>query len=134
MGLDSTDLKEIRILNRTVRWTKAGIECLGDDSKGSDIPLPKEYEAAEGDAELDELQAKEYRRIAMVVNYLALDQPDVQFASGVLGRTAVKPTERSWANLKRYLVKHPRVVFHYRPCESRLVTAIGPGARSAAGV
>ena len=66
------------------------------------------------------MQSKKYRRLAMVINYLALDRPDLQFAAGVLGRTAAKPTERSWANLKRagrYLVKHPKVVFLYRPCE-----------------
>ena len=116
LGPDSEDMKEIRILNRMVRWKSEGIEYeaddkhakviveglnLCDDSKGSDLPLPKEYEAMEGDLELDTMQAREYRRLAMVFNYLALDRPDLQFAAGVLGRTAAKPTERSWANLKR---------------------------------
>ena len=127
-GPNPEDLKEIRILNRVVRWTNKDIECeaddkhakaiiaelnLCDDSKGSDLPLPKEYEAMEGDLDLDVVQSKEYRRLAMVVNYLALDRPDLQFAAGVLGRTAAKPTERSWANLKRagrYLVKHLKVI------------------------
>ena len=75
----------------------------------------------EGDLELEMVQSKEYRRLATVVNYLALDRPDLQFAAGVLGRTAARPTERSWANLKkagRYLVKHPKVVFLYRPCKA----------------
>ena len=144
LGPDSGDMKEMRILNRMVRWTKECVEYeaddkharaivaelnLGQDSKGSDLPLPKEYEAMEGDVELDAAQSKDYRRLAMIINYLALDRPDLQFTAGVLGRTAARPTERSWANLKRtgrYLVKHPKIVFFYRPCEkeaaSRLVT------------
>ena len=39
----------------------------------------------EDDLELDAVQSKEYRRLAMVVNYLALDRPDLQLAAGVLG-------------------------------------------------
>ena len=111
LGPDLEDSKEIRILNRTVRWTSEGIEYeaddkhaktivaglnLGEDSKGSDIPLPKDFDAVEGDLELDVCQSKDYRSLAMVVNYLALDRPDMQFAAGVLGRTAAKPTDRSW--------------------------------------
>ncbi len=88
---------------------------LEDDSKGSDLQLPREYEAAEDDVEC---MAREYRRMAATVNYLALDRPDIQLTAGVLGRTAARPTQCSWGNLKRtgrYLLKHPRVVFRYGP-------------------
>ena len=99
-----------------VRWTDDGIEYeaddkyartivadlnLQDDSKGSDVPSPRDYEAVDGDIELDEYQAKQYRRIASTVNFLALDRPDLQFTAGVLGRTVGKPTERSWSNLQK---------------------------------
>ena len=79
------------------------------------MPLSRDYEAQAGDAELDKSMAKAYRRVSATVNYLALDRPDLQFAAGVLGRTASRPTARSWANLKkvgRYLVSHPRLKFH----------------------
>ena len=146
LGPDPTDMKEIRILNRMVRWGGEVIEYEADDkhvktivadlnldadSKGSDLPLPREYDAMEDDVELDEGLAKEYRRLAATVNYLALDRPDLQFTAGVLGRTAARPTERSWSNLKkvgRYLLKHPRVVFRYGPCgeeEARQLTTFG---------
>ena len=61
-------MKEIRILNRLVRWTKDGIEYeaddkhvttvvkglgLPEDSKGVDVTLPPEYGAEEGGQELD---------------------------------------------------------------------------------
>ena len=57
LGPNPKDLKEIRILNRVVRWTSEGIEYEADDkhvnvilaelnlcedSEGSDLPLPKE--------------------------------------------------------------------------------------------
>ena len=74
---------------------------LDAESKGSDLPLPREYDAMEDDVELDEGLAKEYRRLAATVNYLALDRPDLQFTAGVLGRTAARPTERSWNNLQK---------------------------------
>ena len=115
VGPDPHDMSEIRILNRTLRWTKDGIELEADgkhvktiideaglkgDPKGSDYPLPKDFGAADGDVALGGHQAQAYRRIAALVNYLALDRVDLQFSAGVLGRTAARPTERGWTNLK----------------------------------
>ena len=135
VGPDPGDLKEIRILNRQLRWTTDGIEYeaddkhvqtiikgvgLEEDSNGTDVALPCEYEAEEGDLELSVQQAKVYRSLAATVNFLASDRPDIQFAAGVLGRTMARPSTRSWANLKkvgRYLQAHPRVVYKYFPCE-----------------
>ena len=135
VGPDPEDMKEIRILNRTIRWGTDGITYEADDkhvrtivegmglqsdSKGSALPLPREMDAAEGDEELDAGMAKQYRRIAATVNYLALDRPDLQFTAGVLGRTAARPTTRSWANLKkvgRYLIGHPVMIFRYAWCD-----------------
>ena len=54
--------------------------------------------------------------MAATVNYLAMDRPDPQFTANVLGRTTARPTQRSWANLKRsgrYLISHPRVLFEH---------------------
>lgn len=144
VGPDPRDMKEIRILNRTLRWTKNGIELEADgkhvktiidevglnaDSKGSDYPLPKDFGAAESDVALGAQQSEAYRRIAALVNYLATDRVDLQFAAGVLGRSAARPTKRSWTNLKRvarYLVKHPRVAYKFDNCKvEEAVTLVG---------
>ncbi len=73
VGSGPGDMKEIRILNRLVRWTKDGIEHeaddkhvttvvkglgLQEDSKSVDVALPTEYGAEEGDQELDPQEAK----------------------------------------------------------------------------
>jgi hypothetical protein len=81
--------------------------------------------------ELYEGLAKEYRRLAATANYLALGRPYLRFTTGVLSRTAARPTERSWNNLNkisRYLLKHPRVALCYWICEeedARRLTAFG---------
>ena len=142
VGPDPNDLKEIRILNRALRWTNNGIELEADgkhvktiikemglqaESKGSEYPLPKDFGAVDGDEALGGEQAHAYRRIAALVNYLALDRMDLQFSAGVLGRTAARPTDRSWTNLKRvarYLVKHPRLVYQYPYCQSEEALAL----------
>jgi hypothetical protein len=99
LGPDLTDLKEIRILNRILRWGGKVIEYEADekhvktivaglnldsDSIGSDLPLPREYEATEEDAELDEGMSKEYRRLAATVNYPALTGPTFSSRPGYL--------------------------------------------------
>ena len=69
---------------------------------------------------LDNVEAKRYRRLAATINYLAMDRPDLQFTASVLGRTMARPTERSWANLKRaarYLKAHLAVVLEYPDAE-----------------
>ena len=89
---------------------------LDKDSKGSDSPLPVEYEEQSEDELLPPGEAREYRRVAAMAACAALDRPDLQFATGVLGRTASRPTTRSDRNLKRvarFLLAHPRVVFRY---------------------
>ena len=141
-GPDPDDMKEIRILNRTVRWTADGITYEADDkhvntivkelglqrdSKGSELPLPRDMDAADEDEELDGDTARRYRRLAATVNYLALDRPDLQYTAGVLGRTAARPTTRSWANLKRvgrYLISHPVMTFAYSSCDIEAVTRV----------
>ena len=79
LGPEPQDMKEIRILNRTLRWTMRGLELEADSthvqtiisemgleagSKGSDSPLPKEYGAAEGDEALEDLRTCRPRRTA----------------------------------------------------------------------
>ena len=137
MGPGAADDKEVRILNRLIRWEGGKITYAADDkhvvkimdelgfdgdTKGIDMAIKKNYD--DGDLEADELldnaEAKRYRRLAATINYLAMDRPDLQFTASVLGRTMARPTERSWANLKRaarYLKAHPTVILEYPEAE-----------------
>ena len=131
LGPESHDDKEVRILNRKVRWEVNQILYQGDekhvhtiiremglqkDSRGLDSPVVQEAEnVTEGD-ELDRSEAYKYRHLAATVNYLSMDKPDVQFAASVLGRAMSRPTVQSMVALKRvarYLLKHPSMEFEY---------------------
>lgn len=144
VGPDREDLKEIRVLSRRLRLDGDALVYEADEkhvetvlkevglekeSKTSEVPLPRDYEAQDADVELAPVDAHRYRRIAAVVNYLALDRPDLQFAAGVLGRTAARPTERSMANLtklSRYLLGHRAVRYRFGACrEEDAIRVIG---------
>ena len=131
LGPESHNNKEVRILNRKVRWEVNQILYQGDekhvhtiirdmglkkDSRGLDSPVVQEAEnVTEGD-ELDRSEAYKYRHLAATVNYLSMDRPDVQFAASVLGRAMSRPTVQSMVALKRvarYLLKHPSMEFEY---------------------
>ena len=131
LGPEPEDDKEVRILNRTLRWTADVITYEGDDkhaktvmtamglqsdSKGLDQAVTKEDTVEDESDELRPGPAKRYRSIAAVVNYMSIDRPDLQFAASVLGRSMSRPTVAAEARLKkvaRYLVSHPRVVYSY---------------------
>ena len=111
MGPDGGDDKEVRILNRMIKWEKDRITYTADDkhvvkileelgfdsdTKGVDMPIKKDHDDdPESDELLDNVEARRYRRLAATINYLPADRPDVQFTASVLGRTMSKPTERS---------------------------------------
>jgi hypothetical protein len=138
MGPDPGDDKEVRILNRVIKWERDKITYVADDkhvvrimdelgfdddTKGVDMPIKKGHDEGdfESDEPLDAAEARRYRRLAATINYLAMDRPDLQFTASVLGRTMAKPTERSWANLKRaarYLKAHATVVLEYPEVET----------------
>jgi hypothetical protein len=133
MGPDAEDDKEIRILNRVVKWEHDKLIYEADDkhvkkilfelgfdenTKGNDMPIAKDFDAegGEDDEDLEAHEARRYRMMAATINYLASDRPDLQFTASVLGRTMARPTVRSWSNLKkaaRYLKEHPRVRYEY---------------------
>ena len=138
MGPCRDDDKEVRILNRVVKWERDKITYEADDkhvvkimdelgfddsTKSLDTPLAKDHDNDDGDDEpLDDQEAKRYRRLAATVNYLATDRPDLQFTASVLGRTMARPTERSWGNLKkvaRYLKGHVKVVYEFPEAEGK---------------
>ena len=132
LGPEAGDDKDVRILGRVLKWEPDCLTYRADErhamaiwaglglqptSKGLDSPLLKEEcDAKEDDEVLDEKGAKSYRRLAAIANYLALDRPDLQYAVSVLGRTMSRPTQRSWANLKRvgrYLLSHPAAEYRF---------------------
>ncbi len=68
VGPSPEDMQEIRILNRILRWTERGVTCEAEDkhakvileekdlqsnSKVSDLPLPRDYDAEDTDEELN---------------------------------------------------------------------------------
>ena len=106
LGSEPGDDKEVRILNRVVHWERDRVTYEADerhvhtatkgmglqpDSKGSEIPLPRDCDAEDEDQELEADEGRLCRKLAATVNYLALDRPDLQFAANVLGRTMARP-------------------------------------------
>ena len=66
--------------------------------------------------ELDGDEATKYRALAARANYLAMDRPELGYASKELCRDFAKPTKMSWDKLKRlvkFLVGQPRLVMWY---------------------
>ena len=131
MGPEPGDDKHIRILNRSLTWGDEGLLYEGDeqhvatvvggmglngDSKGLGQAAYREDDGEDDTDELDEVAAKRYRSLAMVVNYMSLDRPDLQYAANILGRSMSRPTEKAQMRLKkvaRYLVCHPSVEYLY---------------------
>ena len=65
---------------------------------------------------LDAEQSTTYRALAARANYLALDRPDIGYATKELCRQFQSPTKNSVEQLKRlvrFLVGCPRLVWHY---------------------
>ena len=133
LGPEPGDNKKVRILNRILRWVADGLTYEGDDkhartvirgmnlqldSKGLETPMDKEEDEEGTSEELSARDAKKYRSLAAVVNFMALDRPELQYAASVLGRYMSKPTVLAEMKLKkvaRYLVSHPRIVYHFVP-------------------
>ena len=129
LGPGKDQQKEVRVLNRVLRWTQKGIEYEADprhaeiilqqmnmnDCKPVVTPGTKEEgHAKEGDAEhmktdqeLDEARKSAYRGIVARANYIAPDRPDIAYAVKELARGMSSPTQGDWCRLKR-LAKYLR--------------------------
>ncbi len=134
IGPGPKDLKEGRILNRIIRWTKHGIEYEADPRQAErlivdlglegaksvgtpGVKLTKEALAAE--KALEEEKHTTFRGIAARGNYLAADRPDTQYATKEICRWMAQPTTSGVHALKRlgrYLEGHRRLVmeFHFQ--------------------
>ena len=126
--------KEIRVLNRTLRWTSGGITYEPDQRHAELIvkemgmegakPAPTpgvpetkdEVRMYDQSPELSKADSTAFRGLAARLNYLALDRPDLQFAAKEVSKKMARPREADWSKLKRvakYLVGAPRLVQHF---------------------
>ena len=131
LGPDEGQQREVKILNRILRWTDGGLEYEADQrhaellikemglqgSKSAvtpSIPETSEMQELRADEELlSEAEASRYRGIAARINYLAIDRPDIQFACKGACRWMARPVNSCWNLLKRivrYLSGAPRIV------------------------
>jgi hypothetical protein len=137
------DLQDIRILNRLVRWVPAHgataerIEWEADPrhaellwkafglkvgSKGVTTPGVKSACSTLEGAELAGEQLSSFKSLAMRAAYLAMDRPDLAFATKEVARAMARPTTGAWEALKRiarYLIANPRLVWLYERQEPR---------------
>ena len=133
LGAGRDDAKEVRILNRYVRWNSDGerswIEYEPDPPHAELIVKSLNLESAKGvttpsvknrlgevlatSPQLDALQTRQYRSVVMRAAYLSQKRLDLSYSTKELARDMQKPTEQSMTNLKRlgrYLKKRPRFV------------------------
>ena len=138
LGPGAQDLREIRVLNRLMRWFPAGspggerIEYEADprhvqillaqtglqEGKAKTVTTPgvKGNDLHDG-KELTGAAVKEFRSAAMRAVYLAADRPELQFASKEVARAMQRPTTTAWEAIKRisrFLLGAPRVVWEWR--------------------
>jgi hypothetical protein len=142
LGGSEGELKELRVLNRVLQWTPAGLKYEADPRHaelivrgvaGAERALSapgtssKEFEAAPGEEDvLPERTASLFRSFAARANYLALDRPDISQATKELCRRMSAPRAadlRALARVARYLAGAGRVVYEY-PWQSRPVLRV----------
>ena len=133
IGSEPDDDKNLRVLNRMITWTEAGIELEGDQrhaeivaemlglstAKGVSTPGVKaaDEEDQEGEEELGPEDARRFRALVARINFLAQDRPELMYATKESCREMAKPRKSSWGKVKRlgrYLVKRPRAVQVFR--------------------
>ena len=116
MGPEAGDDKEIRILNRVVKWESDKLIYEADDKHVTNISSSWASTRTPRAWTCRPPRTTTPRATPATINYLASDRPDLQFTASMLGRTMGRPTTRSWYNLKkaaRYLKEHPRVKYEY---------------------
>ncbi len=142
LGGGEGELKELRVLNRVIQWTPAGLRYEADPRHaeivvrgvaGAERALSapgtrsKEFDATPGEGEtLPERAASLFRSFAARANYLALDRPDISQATKELCRRMSAPKAadvRALARVARYLAGAGRVVYEY-PWQSRPVLRV----------
>ena len=132
LGPDPGDDKTATLLGRTITWHDWGVSCrsnpkyrtrvltalgLSEDSKSLGVTGKKEVPGEEeGDGPRVMGDDKEFRSLVASVNYMATDQPDIQYSCKEACREMSAPTEGAWVKLKRlarYLVGRTEAVWKF---------------------
>ena len=141
LGPGSDDLKSIKVLNRIIEWTSAGITFeadqrhaeiiveslgLGKESKPISTPGTSEPIKDESEIELSAQNQTLYRAIGARANYMSQDRSDTKFASKEISKSMAKPTNHDWSRLirfGRYLIGRERVVlmFNYQTWDGNVI-------------
>ena len=93
IGPDDKDEKEIKILNRIIRYTKSGIELEADlrhaelivsqlgltESKELTCPAAEEVKRDDDEEPLNAEYTTQYKSIGARANYLSMDRPDNKY-------------------------------------------------------
>ena len=122
MGPDATDLKELRFLNRILRWAPDGVyyetdprhaEILARDLIESCGPLVRPAgakgtkEEEESSEALTGMEITRFRSGAARANYLSMDRADLSYATKELCRRMSAPRQIDWMALVR-LIKYSK--------------------------
>ena len=128
---DAGDLKEIRVLNRVLRWTAWGIayeadprhaelliQALGPNAPSRATPGVKQPAGSSSDQDpLPWATARLFRACAARANYLGMGRVDIAFAAKELCRRMSSPMWADMEALRRlaqYLVGLPRLVWCFK--------------------
>ncbi len=141
LGGEPGELRELRVLNRVIRWTSAGLKYEADPRHaeivvrgvaGAERALSapgtpsKDFEGPEEagpEEELPQAIASLFRSFAARANYLAMDRPDLSQATKELCRRMSDPRAadlQALSRVARYLLGAARVVYEY-PWQQRPV-------------
>ncbi len=143
LGPSKGDDKSVRILNRVVEWTTNGINYEADqrhaelivkalgfqgESRSSVVPGEKRESEVneEDDEELNQEEAREFRRVAARGVYINQDRSDIAFSVKEISRGMSKPIREHQKMLKklgRYLINKGKVVtqFNYQGSLSKII-------------
>ena len=127
IGPEKTDKKDLKVLNRIIRYTESGIELEADlrhaeliikqlgleNAKELSNPSAEEVKREDDEVELNAHYTTQYKSIVARANYLASDRPDIQFAVKKLATSMSKPNNANWHELKRlgrYIKGKPRAI------------------------
>ena len=133
LGPDPDDLKELRVLNRILRWKPDGIhyeagprhaELLARDLIKTTGPIVRtagtkntKEEEDSGSEPLAGADITSFRSGAARANYVSLDRAELAYATKEICRRMSAPRQADWAALVRiikYLKAEPRLVNGYK--------------------
>jgi hypothetical protein len=134
LGPDAGDVRELRVLNRVLRWTADGLAYEADPrhaellvagllGKSRPVTSPGTAPAKSGEEEEESealpLQGTEvglFRSYAARANYLAMDRPELAYPAKELCRRMKEPVKgdlRALRRLAQYLADSPRLVYQF---------------------